>query len=306
MARTINQAKPRIGFIGLGNMGSRMASRLLDAGYPLTVYDRTSGHAEALQVHGAAVASSPRELASGSEIIVTSVTNDEAIREVVLGADGALVGAHADTVLVDMSTVSPDTSRQIAKQAAARHVAMIDAPVSGSTLQAEQGALVIFVGGEEATFARCKPMLETLGKEVFYVGPSGMGTTMKLVVNALLGLEMQAIAEAIALGEKGGLDQGRLLDVLAQTTVIPPSHKSKLDNVRRDEYPIAFELALMHKDFDLVLGQAAATGVAMPATAVAQQMCAAALSVAQQRHDSHVDYSAVVRLMRRLAGLSAG
>jgi 3-hydroxyisobutyrate dehydrogenase-like beta-hydroxyacid dehydrogenase len=164
------------------------------------------------------------------------------------------------------------------------------------------------VGGEEASFQRTGPILERMGEHVFYMGKSGMGNSMKLVVNTLLGLEMQAIAEALALGEKAGLEKQRLLEVLGQTSVIAPSHKAKLENARRDEYPAAFAIGLMHKDFGLLLEQAGRLALPMPATAAAQQMCGAELTAAQRReHDGteDEDYSAVIRTMEDLAGIAA-
>src|SRR5437016_13840703 len=156
---------------------------------------------------------------------------------------------------------------------------MIDAAVSGSVPQVDQGSLVIFVGGEHKTYQQCKPILDVLGKNSFYMGASGMGTTMKLVVNTLLGLSMQALAEAIALGEKAGLEKGLLLDVLGQTAVLTPGQKSKLENVRREEYPTNFALSLMHKDLTLLLSQSYAVCVSRPATTAGQQMSSAAKAI---------------------------
>ncbi len=157
---------------------------------------------------------------------------------------------------------------------------------------------MIFVGGEQETYQQHLPILETLGQHVFYMGAHGMGTTMKMVVNTLLGLEMQAIAEAIALGEKAGLEKNLLLDVLGQTTVIAPAHKGKLDNVRQEHYPLQFALSLMRKDFSLIMREAAELSVSMPATAVAEQMYAAALA----RGDDE-DFSVILQFMRNLSGM---
>jgi len=192
------------------------------------------------------------------------------------GPDGALTGVHGGSILIDLSTVSPKASSDLFQAAKEKNVAMIDAAVSGSVPQVDQGSLVIFVGGEYKTFEQCKPILDVLGKNSFYMGASGMGTTMKLVVNTLLGLGMQALAEGIALGEKAGLEKRLLLDVLGQTTVLTPAQKSKLENVKVEEHPTNFALSLMHKDFSLVLSRAYDLSVSMPATAAAQQMYTAA------------------------------
>jgi 3-hydroxyisobutyrate dehydrogenase-like beta-hydroxyacid dehydrogenase len=288
----------RIGFIGLGTMGSRMAQRLLAAGYPLTVYNRTRPKAEPLAAQGATIAETPRALAASCEYIMTSLTDDAAVEAVFYGPEGVLAGARSGATCIELSTIAPATSRRIAEAARAQGIEMIDAPVSGSTAQAEVGTLIIFVGGNEATYQRSQLLLDLLGKS-FYMGSNGMGATMKLVANALLGAGMQALAEAIVLGEKAGLERDRLLDALGHTAVVAPSYKGKLENARRSAYPVAFALPLMYKDFGLILREATQLAVPMPATAVAQQLCAA--EYARRREE---DYSAVIGLMEDLAGLS--
>jgi len=294
-----NKLKPSIGFIGMGHMGSHMVQRLLDAGYQVTVYDRTKEKAQELEHRGALVAQTPKELAANCQVVMACVTNDEAQQEVMFGPDGALAGVHAGSVIIDLSTVSPDASRRLFQAAKEQGVSMIDAAVSGSVPQVDQGSLVIFVGGEHQAYQQCKPILDVLGHNSFFMGASGMGTTMKLVVNTLLGLGMQALAEAIALGEKAGVEKGLLLDVLGQTAVLTPGQKSKLDNVKREQYPTNFALSLMHKDFSLVLSQAYDVSVSMPATAAAQQMYAAAMAKGMD-----ADFSIMIQFMEELAGLS--
>ncbi len=291
------QSKPTIGFIGLGHMGSHMAPRLIAAGYHLTVYDRTREKAQAIT--GATVAETPKEAAAHSDVVISIVTDDVAMEEVMLGPEGVLAGMHAGSVIIDMSTVSPGASRHLFHAARAKGVAMIDAAVSGSVPQVEQGSLVIFVGGEQETYQQCKPLLGILGQSNFYMGSSGMGTTMKLVVNTLLGLGMQALAEAIALGEKAGLEKGLLLDVLGQTTVLTPGQKSKLANVRREQYPTQFALSLQHKDLGLILNEADEISVSMPATAVALQMYTAALAKGMDE-----DFSILIKFMKQLSSLA--
>ena len=293
---TESRDMPGIGFIGMGAMGSRMAQRLLAAGYPLTVYNRTPEKAQPLVAQGARVAASPQTLAASSDIILLSLADDAAVESVFLGRDGIIAAARPGTICVDTSTIAPATSRTIAEAARWNDVAVLDAPVSGSVAQVEAGTLMIFVGGEAATYQRCQPILGQLGT-AFHMGPSGAGTTMKLVANALLGTGMQALAEAIVLGEKAGLDRDRFLDVLGQTAVIAPSHKGKLENARHEDYPIAFALRLMYKDFGLILRTAGELAVPMPVTAAARQICAA-----EYAHGREEDYSAVISLMEALAG----
>jgi 3-hydroxyisobutyrate dehydrogenase-like beta-hydroxyacid dehydrogenase len=294
-----NKLKPSIGYIGMGHMGSHMAQRLLDAGYQVTVYDRTVEKAKALGQRGALVAQTPKELAANCQVVMACVTNDEAQHDVMFGPEGALAGVHTGSMMIDLSTVSPDASRRLFQAAKEQGIPMIDAAVSGSVPQVDQGSLVIFVGGEHQTYQECKPILDVLGQNSFYMGASGMGTTMKLVVNTLLGLGMQALAEAIALGEKAGVEKGLLLDVLGQTAVLTPGQKSKLENVRREQYPTTFALSLMHKDFSLVLSQAYDVSVSMPATAAAQQMYTAAMAKGMD-----ADFSIMIQFMEELAGLS--
>jgi len=299
MTQAMKYTKPKIGFIGIGKMGSRMSKRLLDAGYPVTIYDRTRKNVQVLAKQGAAVAESPRKLASGCNIVMSSVTNDTAVEAVMFGPEGALAGAGKGTLFIDLSTISPATSRKIYEAASAKKASMIDAAVSGSTPQAEQGSLVIMVGGDKAVYEECQPILAILGKEVIYIGRSGSGTTVKLVVNTLLGVGLQALAEAIALGEKAGLKKDALLDLLGQTAVISPAHKLKLENVRRAQYPSTFPVRLMYKDFGLIMRLAEELSVPMPATSAAHQMCGA-----ENAKGLDEDYSATIRLMEELSAIS--
>jgi 3-hydroxyisobutyrate dehydrogenase-like beta-hydroxyacid dehydrogenase len=293
----------RIGFVGLGAMGSRMAGRLLSAQHELVVYNRTRARAEPLARQGATIAESPRELAAQSDVIFSSLANDAALEAVMLGADGILSSAKPGATIVEMSTVNPETSRRLHESAARTGVFVLDAPVSGSTVQVEQGQLVIFVGGEEDVFERCRPLLAVLGAKIFYLGASGSGATMKLCVNTMLGLGVQALAESIALGEKAGLQRERFLQVLSETAVVSPSQKAKIENARKKEYPPAFALSLMFKDFGLIMDTAKALSVPMPSTAAAVQV-AAAENARQTAAHSDEDFSVVVRAMERAAGIA--
>lgn len=293
----------RVGFIGVGAMGSRMAGRLLVAHYDVVVYNRTRERTRPLEERGAKVAATPSELADGADIVFSSVANDAALEQVMFGPDGALAGTRTAPTVIEMSTVNPRTARHLHDAARRKGVSVLDAPVSGSTVQAEQGQLVIFVGGEEDVYQKCQSILAVLGSKTFYLGPSGAGATMKLCVNTLLGLGVQALAEAVALGVKAGLPRERFLGVLGETAVVSPSQKSKLENVRKDEYPAAFALRLMLKDFGLILETAMELSVPMPATAAAVQV-AAAEHARQLAAHSDEDFSVVVRAMERLAGVA--
>ena len=297
MTTSNTSAKPSIGFVGLGHMGSLMVERLMQHGYTLTVYDRTKEKTQEVAQKGASVVDAPRDLGTKADVIISIVTDNAALDAVMYGDNGVLAGVKpSHTVLIDMSTVSPETSRHLFNKAKEHDVAMLDAAVSGSTPQVQEGTLVYFVGGEEATYQQCKPILEVLSKSSFYMGESGKGTSMKMVVNTMLGLELQALAEAITLGEKAGLDRKQLLDVLGQTTVVAPAHKAKLANAQKQEYPVNFALSTMRKDFSLIMRLAAELSVPMPATAAAEQMYAAALA---QGHDE--DFSVMIQFMERMA-----
>jgi 3-hydroxyisobutyrate dehydrogenase-like beta-hydroxyacid dehydrogenase len=292
--------KPSLGFIGMGGMGSRMAARLLAAGYDITIYNRHRERTRVLEEAGAKVVSEPRELAAHADIILSSLADEAAVEEVILWPGGLLMDARRGTVFVEMSTVSPSFSRRLHDLASQGRVFVLDAPVSGTTTVAEKGELVIFVGGDKAAYERCLPVLQALGRAVHYMGPAGSGAAMKLCANTLLGLGMQALAEAVALGVQSGLQRGRLLEVVGATAVVSPSQKSKLDNVLRDSYPPAFPLRLMAKDFRLILDTAASLRVAMPATAVAQQVGAEELE-RQLAAGLEEDFSSVVRAVERMA-----
>jgi 3-hydroxyisobutyrate dehydrogenase len=286
-----------LGVIGMGRMGSHMAARLLTRGQ-LVVYDRSPEKSRAMAHAGALVAETPADLAALCDVVLVSVTDDVAMDQVMFGPHGALSGLLEGSLIIDLSTVSPRASRRLHEAAAERGAAMIDAAVSGSVPQVEQGTLVIFVGGDRDAYERARPILEALGQHIFHMGSSGMGTTMKLVVNTLLGCGMQALAEAIVLGESAGLDKTLLLDVLEQTAVLSPGQKSKLGNVKRDDYPTLFALSLMHKDLGLVVQQADELAVSMPTTVAAKEMSSAAMEQGME-----ADFSVIVRFMQHMNGV---
>jgi 3-hydroxyisobutyrate dehydrogenase-like beta-hydroxyacid dehydrogenase len=296
----MSDALPSIGFIGLGLMGSRMATRLLEAGYPLTIYNRSHERTLPLAERGAKIARTPQELARMVDVVMLSLADDTALDETMRAPQGVLAGLHEGATVIDLSTVSPRISCELALEAKARGGTMLDTPVSGSTPQAEQGTLNILVGGDEDTYRRRESILAVLGQQRFYLGANGMGLVMKLTVNAMLGLGVQALAEAIALGEGAGLEKGRLLDVLGQMAVVSPAQKSKLENARNESYPPSFPLEHMDKDYGLIAELAMQAHVPLPASAAAHQMTKAARTLAREE-----DFSAVIRLMEQLAGLNA-
>jgi len=296
--KSLTKENTRLGFIGIGSMGSRMAKRLLDRGYQLIAYNRSREAAEALVKYGATVAGSIAELASKADVILSSLTNDEAVKSVYGDPAGVFAHVRRGSAVIEMSTVLPATSRQLCQLSCEAGVKFLDSPVSGSTPSAEEGTLTVFCGGDEELFQAAQPIFSAIAGQSFYLGDNGSGTAMKLVANTLLGVGMQAIAESVALGQKEGLDRHRLLEVLSHTAVIPPAHLGKLSRADVGDYSAQFAIRLMNKDFGLVLETAAAAKVPMPATAAAFQM-----NVAQFAEGKEEDFSAVITLMERLARL---
>ena len=288
--------KTKVGFIGLGLMGGRIAQRLLTHGYQLIAYDRNRSKVEKLAAIGASPALSLSEIASTADVILSSLTDDEAVRQVYAGPVGVLSRVRNGCVIVEMSTVRPETPRELHRIAALSNASFLDVTVSGSTPAAEQGALTLFGGGEEEAFHAAEPLFQTFAKNYFYLGPSGSGATMKLAVNLILGLGMQAIAEAVAFGQKAGLERERFFQVLAQTAVIPPALIGKLGKAAQNNYSPEFPMRLMNKDFRLILEEAANSWVPLPATAAAFQ-----INLAESANETEEDFSAVIRQMERLA-----
>ena len=293
---TADQVK--VGFIGLGNMGSRIATRLLDRGYQLSVYDMDPAKAEAIAAHGGEATKNILELARTADVLLSCLTNDEAVRSVYTESEGIFAGARSGTVVLEMSTISPESSRELHRLGAQEGIDVLDVAISGSTPAAEEGVLTLLAGGNPDLFRAAEPIFQTIAKQYFLLGGPGSGTAMKLVVNTLLGVGMQAIAESVALGQKEGLDRHRLLDVLSRTAVVAPAHLGKLARADAGDYSAQFALRLMNKDFGLVLETAAAAKVPMPATAAAFQM-----NVAEFSEGKEEDFSAVIVLMERLAHL---
>ncbi len=285
-----------IGFIGLGAMGQLMARRLLNSGFQVFAYDHTIRKTAELASFGAIVAPSLRQLARKSEVIISCLPTDEAVLSVYQGEEGVLACANHGSVVIEMSTVSPDTSRVLHRMGVERGLEVLDVAISGSTPAAEQGALTLLGGGDARTFDACQPIFSAVAKQYFLLGPSGSGTTMKLVVNALLGVNMQAIAEAVAFGEKAGLDRELLLEVLAKTAVVSAAHQNKLIRAGHDDYSPQFPLRLMNKDFRLILEKAGELGAPMPTTAAALQINAARTAL-----NGDEDFSSVICEMERLA-----
>jgi 3-hydroxyisobutyrate dehydrogenase-like beta-hydroxyacid dehydrogenase len=288
----------KLGFVGIGYMGRPIAQRLLEAGFTVSAYDRSRGKAEELIRFGGKAAGSLAELSSGCDVILSCLPSDEAVLSIYKGPEGVFANALRGALVIDMSAVNPETSRELSKLGSERGIDVLDVTISGSTPAAEQGSLILFGGGDQRCFDACETIFRVIARKYFYLGPTGSGATMKLVVNSLLGIGMQAIAEAVALGEKAGLDRNRLLDVLSQTAVVAPAHAGKLERAMNNDYTPQFPLRLMNKDFGLILNLAAAVGAAMPATRAAFEVNAAQLAAGIEQ-----DLSAVILQMEEQAHL---
>jgi 3-hydroxyisobutyrate dehydrogenase-like beta-hydroxyacid dehydrogenase len=288
--------RSRLGFIGLGYLGSRMAQRLAAAGFPLVVYDVDHTKTMKLAELGAKVARHPGKLASQVDVVLSSLPDEHAVEGVYLGAGNVLSSANPGTLIIELSTISPETSRQLHRAARQFDIPALDVAVSGSTPAAEAGALTLFGGGDREVFEAAEPIFNAIARQWFYMGPSGSGVAMKLVVNTLLGVGMQALAEAVALGSRLDLSRDLFFDTLAKTAVMAPAYAGKLANAKKRNYAPQFPLRLMRKDFGLVLDAAAQFGLSMPATEAA-----AAINSAQAAADSEEDFSSVIRRMELLA-----
>jgi 3-hydroxyisobutyrate dehydrogenase len=286
----------KLGFVGVGYMGRPIAQRLLESGFRLCAYDRHRAKAEELIRYGGTVAGSVAELSSICDVVLSCLANDEAVLSTYRGADGLFATANRGSLVIDLSTVNPQTSRELATLGSERGVHVLDVTISGSTPVAEQGALTLFGGGDQECFIAAELIFRVIAKKYFYLGPSGSGATMKLVVNSLLGIGMQAIAEALVLGERAGLDRDRLLDVLSQTAVVAPAHVGKLQRARKNDYGPQFPLRLMNKDFGLILNLAAEMNTRMPATRAAYEV-----NAMQSEQGKEQDFSAVILQMEEQA-----
>jgi 3-hydroxyisobutyrate dehydrogenase len=292
--------KTRLGFVGIGYMGRPIAQRLLESGFKLSAYDRHRTKAEQLIPYGGTVAESVAELSSSCDVLLSCLATDEAVLSIYKGVDGVFANALRGSLAIDLSTVNPQTSRELSRLGSERGVHVLDVTMSGSTPVAEQGALTLFAGGGQGCFAAAESIFRVIARKYFYLGPSGSGATMKLVVNSLLGIGMQAIAEAFVLGEKAGLDRDRLLNVLAETAVVAPAHVGKLKRAMKSDYSPQFPLRLMNKDFGLILDLAAAAGANMPAARAAYKV-----NALQSEQGEEQDFSAVILQMEKQASMSS-
>jgi 3-hydroxyisobutyrate dehydrogenase-like beta-hydroxyacid dehydrogenase len=281
---TTTATTTRIGFVGLGNMGGNMATRFLDAGYAVFGEAQSHAHAQKLVDNGLQWRDTPREVAEAAEILFTSVPDDDVLAAVASGPDGILAGLAADGIWIDMSTVSPHASRELAARVRAHGAAMLDAPVSGSVPQVQAGTLTIMVGGDEHAYARVEPLLRELGTPT-HVGENGQGLVLKLAINISLGVQMLAFAEGLLLAERSGIDRRLAIDVMTQSPIGSPMLKARAGLLVDLPDEAWFNIGLMQKDIALALDAARRLPVPLPSAATADQMLTVARGLGYERRD---------------------
>ncbi len=289
----------RIGFLGLGIMGSRMAANVRRAGLPLTVWTHTPGKAALwASEHGAVAVDSPADVARASDIVVSMVVDGEQVASVLLGEEGVACAAHPGLLCVDMSTIAPADTRRIGAALREREVRLLDAPVTGSSPRAAEGSLTIMAGGEDEDFARAKPLLETMGRVIVHVGKLGQGEMLKLINNALGAANAAALAEALLLARATGLDLDAFEQIVSSGSGASAQLELKAGAMRAHDYTPLFKTAHMLKDVRLCLEEAQAAGMPFPAAAHARDLLAATVG----RGRGAEDYAAIVEAAEGLAG----
>jgi 3-hydroxyisobutyrate dehydrogenase-like beta-hydroxyacid dehydrogenase len=288
-----------LGYIGLGAMGSRVTKRLLDAGHTVTGYNRTRSKAQSLLDTGMRWADTPRAVAEASDVVFTMVTNTAALEAVVYGPDGLLAGLGAGQIYIDMSTVSPAKSREVAEAVRDRGARMLDAPVSGSVVTLEQGQLSMMVGGEQETFERVKPVLLDIAPRVNYVGENGLAVLMKIAVNLNLQVQFMGFCEGLFLAEKGGIPRETAMRVLLDSVIASPSLKYRAPFILQEPDEAWFDVNMMQKDMVLALEMGRELDVPLPTTAASNEFLTAARTLGLARHD----FAIVHKVLMRMAGI---
>ena len=291
---------PNLGFVGLGVMGSRIAKRLLDAGYVVTGYNRTRAKAQWLLDAGMQWGDSPRAVAQAADVTFTMVTNTRALHDVTLGDDGILAALSPGKIYVDMSTVSPAAERELAAQVAAKGAVMMDAPVSGSVITLEQGNLSIMVGGDEMVFEKIKPILLAIGPKVTRVGGNGNGTLMKVATNLSLAVQMLAFSEGVLLAEKFGIPRETAVQVLLNSVIASPMIKYRGPFVLKKPAEAWFNVNMMQKDMLLALEMGHHLDVPLPTTAATNEW----LTVARAMGFANEDFAVLFDALAQTAGVN--
>jgi 2-hydroxy-3-oxopropionate reductase len=292
----------RVGFIGLGIMGMPMARNLMEAGYELTVHNRSPEKAEELGKEGAAVAATPREVAENSDVVITMLPDSPQVREVVAGEEGVLEGISEGALLIDMSTISPVVTEELAEALQEKGASMLDAPVSGGDVGAIEGTLSIMVGGEQADFQRAKPLFEAMGKTITHVGPTGAGQVTKAANQVVVALTIEAVSEALVLGSAGGVSPEKILEVLSGGLASNKVMEVKREKFLSHSFEPGFRSELHHKDLGIALAAGREYGVVLPVTAIVDQM----LLSMRRKGWGEEDHSALLRIIEDLSQHTIG
>ena len=288
-----------LGYVGLGVMGGRMAERLIGRGHTVTGYNRTRAKAQWLIDKGLRWADTPRDVVASSDVTFTMVTDSHALAAIADGPDGLLAGMGAGKVLIDMSTVSPTTSRDLAARVRASGADMLDCPVSGSVLTLEQGKLTMMVGGERAVYERVLPLLLDIGPKATYVGGHGLAVSMKIALNLSIGVQLLAFSEGILLAEKSGIDRNTAVEVFTNSALASPMLGYRGPFVLNLPDEAWFNVRMMQKDTTLALEMGRTLGVTLPTTAIANEFLTAARGLGLEEKDC----AAVFHVLARLAGV---
>jgi len=292
----------RVGFIGLGIMGGGMARNLLKAGFELRVWNRTASRMDELAAAGASACASPAEVAAGSDIVITCVSDTPDVVQVILGDDGVIEGARPGSLVIDMSTISPETTREIAEQLGERGIHMLDAPVSGGSEGAQRGTLSIMVGGEEAHFRRAMPVFEAMGKTITHVGQSGDGQSVKLVNQILVVVNALAMSEALLFAQAAGVDLGKALAAVREGAGGSWMLSNRGPQILARDWRPGFMIDLQQKDVRLALEAADRNGVPLLATSLVGNLYRTLQQAGLGAEGNH----ALIKALERLAGIEVG
>ena len=288
----------RIGFIGLGVMGRRIAANIIKSGYNLKVFDLVEEAVEELKDLGADAASSPADTAAGSDIIFTSLPNEDIVKKVITGQDGVLKGASQGAIIVDLSSITPGVIKAIGRDAAEKRIFVLDAPVSGGAVGAEKGTLTVMIGGDVKVVEKARPVINTFSKKVYHLGELGAGDTAKLVNNLLLGVNMAAVSEALVLGVKAGLDPDVMYDLISQSSGSSYALEAKYPGfISERNFKPGFTIDLQYKDLELALSMSKELGMPLMIGSFAQQI----FQLARSSDLGSNDISSIIQVFEKMA-----
>jgi 3-hydroxyisobutyrate dehydrogenase-like beta-hydroxyacid dehydrogenase len=289
-----------VGVVGVGLLGSALSGVFLDAGHPVVGYDVVAGKVQALVARGGRAARSAAEVARSARVVFTVLPTLESVEQAIAGAEGILAGASKETIIVQMSTISPDLAVRMEQVARARGAAFLDAPVSGTSAMVARRDCVVTVGGDRPAFEACRPLLETMARKVFHVGACGMGSTVKLVTNLVMGLNGVVLAEGLTLARRAGVDPGQMLEVLRHGAAASKMLEVRGPLMVEGRFDAMMKVDLFLKDIRLMLEAAQALHVPLPLTGAMQQLYTAALAAGQAKDD----LASIVRVYEAMAGLA--